>query len=139
MLERKGIEHKVVNLAPGTHAAAVRALGFRRGTVPALKLEGRRVQGSRQIARALDEARAEPKLFPNDPEARLAVEEAERWADEVFQDTPRMLTRWLAMNRPEMRVHMATEAGVPAPRLLGRANSDCATSPARSRPTTASG
>ena len=67
MLERKGIEHKVVNLAPGTHAAAVRALGFRRGTVPALKLEGRRVQGSRQIARALDEARAEPKLFPNDP------------------------------------------------------------------------
>ena len=84
------------------------------------------MQGSRQIARALDEARAEPKLFPNDPEARLAVEEAERWADEVFQDTPRMLTRWLAMNRPEMRVHMATEAGVPAPRLLGRANTPIA-------------
>ena len=36
MLEHKGIEHKVVNLVPGTHAAVVRALGFRRGTVPAL-------------------------------------------------------------------------------------------------------
>ena len=126
MLERKGIEHKVVNLVPGTHAAAVRALGFRRGTVPALKLEGSRVQGSRQIARALDEAQAEPGLFPADPEARLAVEEAERWGDEVFQDTPRFLTRWLAMNRPEMRVHMATEAGVPAPRLLGPANAPVA-------------
>ena len=126
MLERKGIEHKVVNLVPGTHAAAVRVLGFSQGTVPALKLEGRRVQGSRQIARALDEARAEPKLFPDDPEARLAVEEAERWGDEVFQMTPRMLTRWLAMKRPEMRVHMAIEAGVPAPRLLGPANAPIA-------------
>ena len=37
-----------------------------------------------------------------------------------------MLTRWLAMHRPEMRVHMATEAGVPAPRLLGPANAPIA-------------
>ncbi len=122
MLEHKGIEHKVVNLVPGTHAAVVRALGFRRGTVPALRLEGSRVQGSREIARALEEFRPEPRLFPADPERRLAVEEAERWGNQVFQDTPRLLTRWLALNRPEMRVHMVTEAGVPAPRLMGPAN-----------------
>lgn len=126
MLEHKGIEHKVVNLVPGTHAAAVRALGFRRGTVPALKLDGRRVQGSREISRALEEARLEPRLFPADPEQRAAVEEAERWGDEVFQDTPRFLTRWLTVNSPEMRVHMATEAGVPAPKLVGPANAPIA-------------
>ena len=126
MLERKGIEHRVVNLVPGTHALAVRALGFPGSTVPALKLEGRRVQGSRQIARALDEARPDPALFPADREERFAVEEAERWGDEDFQDRPRMLTRWLAMHRPEMRVHMATEAGVPVPRVLGPANAPIA-------------
>ena len=37
-----------------------------------------------------------------------------------------MLTRWLAMHRPEMRVHMATEAGVPVPRVLGPANAPIA-------------
>jgi hypothetical protein len=42
ILEYKGIEHKVVNLVPGTHAVLLRPLGFRRGTV-ALKLDGWRV------------------------------------------------------------------------------------------------
>lgn len=67
MLEHKGIEHKAVNLVPGAHAAALRLIGFRGGTVPALKLDGRRVQGTRAIARALDEAQPEPSLFPADP------------------------------------------------------------------------
>lgn len=122
MLEHKGIEHKVVNVIPGMHALAVRAAGFPRGTVPALKLEGRRVQGSREIARALEQAKPEPRLFPAEPERLLAVEAAERWGDEEFQDLPRSLTRWLAANRPEMRVHMAAEAGVPVPRLAAPAN-----------------
>lgn len=126
MLEHKGIPHKVVNFVPGTHAVAVRALGFRQGTVPALRLDGEKVQGSLQIARRLDEVKPEPGLFPADPEGRRAVEEAERWGDEVLQATPRSLTRWLAMNRPEMRVHMAAEAGVPAPRLVGPANAPVA-------------
>jgi hypothetical protein len=40
MLEHKRVEHEVVNLVPGTHAAAVRARGFHSGTVPALRLHG---------------------------------------------------------------------------------------------------
>jgi glutathione S-transferase len=115
MLERKGIETKVVNIPPGMHAAALRPLGFRRGTVPALKVDGRRIQGSREISRALDEIQPEPRLFPADPGKRIEVEEAERWGDDVFQSLPRRLTRWLALRKREMRVHMAAEAGLPAP------------------------
>ncbi|HZA59448.1 MAG TPA: glutathione S-transferase N-terminal domain-containing protein, partial [Solirubrobacterales bacterium] len=47
MLEHRGIDHKVVEVIPGTHAVAVRALGFQRGTVPALRLDGRKIQVSR--------------------------------------------------------------------------------------------
>ena len=126
MLERKGIEHKVVNLIPGTHAAALRPLGFRRGTVPALKLNGHRVQGSRAISRALDEVQPEPRLFPADPQDRIKVEEAERWGEDILQHLPRRLTRWLTIRRPEMRVHMARESGVPLPRLAGPLNAPVA-------------
>jgi len=122
MLEHKGIEHKVVNLVPGTHAAVLRPLGFRNGTVPALKLDGRRVQGSRAISRALDEAQPEPTLFPADAQARIRVDQAERWGDDILQPVPRRLVGWITINRPELRIKLAREAGVPAPRLLGRAN-----------------
>ncbi len=119
MLEHKAIEHKVVNLVPGTHAALLRPLGFRRGTVPALRLDGRRVQGSRAIARALERTQPEPPLFPADPQERMRVEEAERWGDEVLQLAPRRLGGWINVRRPELRTKLAREAGVPAPDLVG--------------------
>jgi glutathione S-transferase len=122
MLEHKGIEHRVVNLLPGSHAFAVRALGFRRGTVPALRLDGRRVQGTRAIARALDEAQPEPPLIPADPRARRRVEEAERWGDEVLQRVPRRIGNWVFAHRPDMRTRLAREIGLPAPGLLGPLN-----------------
>jgi glutathione S-transferase len=121
MLEHKGIEHRVVNLVPGTHAALLRPLGFRHGTVPALRLDGRRVQGSRAIARALEVAQPEPPLFPTDPRERIRVEEAERWGDEVLQLAPRRLGGWINVRRPELRIKLAREAGVPASRLVGSA------------------
>ena len=121
MLEHKGIEHKLVNLVPGTHAAVVRTLGFHSGTVPALRLEGRRIQGTRAIARALDEVQPDPPLFPIDPPQRMRVEQAERWGDDVLQPVPRRIGGWVFANRPEMRVRLAREAGLPAPRLLGAA------------------
>ena len=122
MLEHKAIEHRVVNLVPGTHAAAVRVLGFRSGTVPALKLDGRRVQGTRAIARALDEAQPQPPLFPADPLKRLRVEEAELWGDAVLQPVPRRIGNWIFAHRPEMRTRLARETGLPAPRILGPLN-----------------
>ena len=119
MLEHKGIDHQVVSLMPGTHAAAVRARGFRNGTVPALKLDGRRIQGSRQISRALEEAEPEPSLFPAEAEDRIRVEEAELWGDEILQPGPRRIGGWVFANRPEMRSRLAREIGLPVPRLLG--------------------
>ena len=121
MLEYKGIQHRVVNLLPGSHAAAVRALGFRGGTVPALRLDGRRVQGTRDIARALDETQPEPPLFPADPYDRSRVEEAEWWCDDVLQRVPRRVGGWVFAHRGEMRARLVREAGLPAPRLLGQA------------------
>ncbi len=126
MLEYKGIDHQVFDAIPGMHAIVVRAAGFPRGTVPALKLDGERIQGSREISRALERARPEPPLFPADPEQLLAVEDAERWGEQEFQDAPRLLTRWLAGNRPEMRVEMARAAGIPAARVVGPLNAPVA-------------
>jgi glutathione S-transferase len=98
MLERKGIEYRRVDLMPVISKLAVRVLRFPGATVPALKLEGRRIQGSLRIARELDRLRPEPPLFPGDPERRTAVEEAERWGDEVLQGSARRIL-WNAISR----------------------------------------
>jgi glutathione S-transferase len=121
MLEHKGIEHRVVNLVPGIHAAAVRALGFRGGTVPALRLGRHRIQGTRAISRALDGAQPDPPLFPSDPQERIRVEQAEFWGDDVLQPVPRRIGGWVLANRTKMRTRLACEAGLPAARLLGLA------------------
>jgi glutathione S-transferase len=117
MLEHKGLEHRIVWLLPGLWPALLRTRGFRGGTVPAMKMNGRRLQGSRVISRALEEAKPEPTLFPADPETRKQVEDAERWGDEVLQDVPRRIVRWISVHRPESRVMIAREVGIPLPRF----------------------
>lgn len=98
MLEYKAIEYRRIDFAPAVHRVALRGVGFRGRTVPALRLDGRRLQGSREIARALDEVRPEPPLFPSDPDRRRAVEGAEEWGDEVLQQVARRLT-WASLKR----------------------------------------
>ena len=121
MLAYKGIEHRVVDLVPGTQPVALRALRFPGYTVPALAIEGRRIQGSREIARALDELRPQPPLFPGDAEARRRVEDAERWGEQVLQDVPRRLFRWMAANHYPVRRWLAVDAsGVPLGGVLAR-------------------
>jgi len=93
-LQRKGIDYRRLDLVPAVHRPLLRALRFPGITVPALVIDGRRVQGSRTISRALDEIRAEPPLFPADPQARSSVEEAERWGDEDLQAVPRRIAWW---------------------------------------------
>lgn len=92
MLEHKGIETSRTDIPPAASRVLTRAMGFPGTRVPAVKLDGRRVQGTRALARALDELRPDPPLFPADPDLRARVEEAERWGDEVLQEMPRRLS-----------------------------------------------
>jgi glutathione S-transferase len=126
MLERKGLDHKIIWLLPGMWPALLRTRGFRGGTVPAMKIDGRRLQGSTVISRALEELKPEPALFPSDPERRVAVEEAERWGDEVLQNVPRRIVRWLAVHRPETKVLIAKDVGIPLPRFAAWINTPAA-------------
>lgn len=118
MLEHKGIEHRVVDLLAGIHPAQVRARGFRGGTVPALKLDGRRIQGSLEISRALDEVQPQPPLFPADPDRRRAVEQAETWCERELQPAPRVAFRWAARNNRASRRWIAEEEGLPLPAVM---------------------
>ena len=111
MLERKQVPYRTVELLTGMHGMGVRLHGFaghrkpirsvegkvgpmlgfmdRMGTVPALEIDGRKVQTNSEIARYLEESRPEPSLYPADAERRRAVEEAAEWGDEQLQMTAR--------------------------------------------------
>lgn len=122
MLELKGIDHEVKDLLPGFHPPQLRLAGFRGDTVPALKIAGRRLQGSLAISRALDEIQPDPPLFPADPERRHAVEEAEAWGEHEFQPVPRRIFRWCATHSGDLRRWMAKSIGMPAPNLAAAMN-----------------
>jgi glutathione S-transferase len=91
MLAHKGIEAKRIDLPNMASRPMLRAMGFPGATVPAVRIDGRRVQTTRGLARALEEIRPDPPLFPADPVRRGEVEEAERWGDEVLQEVPRRI------------------------------------------------
>jgi glutathione S-transferase len=107
-LEHKGLQYRRVDLIPTIHMTFLRLAGFPAPTVPALRINGRRVQGSLTVARALEELRPEPPLFPRDPEGRRRVEEAERWGEAVLQPIPRRLA-WWAINRERKALRSFTE------------------------------
>src|SRR5262245_12745500 len=90
MLERKGIEYKRIDLPQWFHRPLLRVLRFPGTTVPALVLNGRRLQTTKTIARALDEVRPEPRLVPDDPR----VAEIEAWCDGDFQQMGRWIVYW---------------------------------------------
>lgn len=117
MLQHKGIRHDTIEFLSGTHRLLLRLAGFRGGTVPALRVDGRRIQGSLAISRFLDEWKPEPPLFPRERGPRLEVEEAEAWGAGVLQDVPRRLTRWALVREPEVRRLLARQNGLPWPRL----------------------
>jgi glutathione S-transferase len=94
MLEHKGIPYKRTDLLPVISKGVLRAVGFPGVTVPALKIEGDKVQGSRQIARELERLQPAPPLFPEDSAQRSAVEEAERFGDEELQHPVRQILWW---------------------------------------------
>lgn len=134
MLERKGIDFKRVDLMPVISKGVLRAVGFRGITVPALKIDGRRVQGSREIARELDRIRPDPPLLPADPDRRALVEQAEAWGDETLQPVARRVL-WNALRRDRspltsysqgarlgIPIGLAVKTGAPLVALSARLN-----------------
>ena len=100
ILRHKGIDYKRRDLPPVISRFVVRRLlRFPGDRVPAMKIDGRKIQGSRPVARELDALRPEPPLFPADPDQRARVEEAEKWGDEVFQEIPRKISWWALKRR----------------------------------------
>lgn len=137
MLEYKGIDTTRKDLPNVVVRPMLRAMGFPGPTVPAVKLEGRKIQTTRALARALDEIVPEPPLFPADPDRRAAVEAAERWGDEALQPIPRRLA-WAALKRdrsgletfmegPIMGIPPKVAAATAAPLIYGSAKINKAT------------
>ncbi len=117
MLEHKGVEYRRVDLVAATHRTIIRVLGFPRKTVPAVKLDGAKIQGTRDIALALDALIPSAPLFPADPDRRRQVEEAEAWGDEVLQPVPRRLI-WNALKHDRSTLETYLEGakiGIPTP------------------------
>jgi glutathione S-transferase len=115
MLEQKGIDYRRIDLVPVVSKGVLRAARFPGNTVPALRINGERVQGSREISRTLDRLLPEPALFPEDPVERGKVEEAERWGDETLQAPARRIL-WNALKRdrgPLESFSQGAKLGVP--------------------------
>ncbi len=121
MLEFKGLRYRYVELLAGAHAPMLRALGFRRGTVPAIKLaDGSRIQGSLAIAHALEQVAPSPSLYPSQPGGRGVVADAERWGEAVLQPIPRRLIRWgLRRHLRQRQWFVAVASPLPVPSLMG--------------------
>jgi glutathione S-transferase len=115
MLDYKGIEYTRTDLLPVVSWVVLKALRFPDVTVPATKIDGRRVQGSREIAHELERIKPEPPLFPSDPDRRAAVEEAERFGDEELQQPIRQiaLRTWRINTAPLASYLEGAKIGMP--------------------------
>jgi len=98
MLEHKEIDYRRIDLMPVVSRGVLKLLRFPGITIPSLRIDGRRITGSREISKALDEIKPAPPLFPSDPAERVQVEDAERWGDEIPQDGVRRIL-WNAIKR----------------------------------------
>jgi glutathione S-transferase len=113
-LELKGVPFKRVELLISTQPVVMKRL-FGGRTVPGLRFEdGEKVQGSRAILRALERRVPEPPLYDG-PAGATAIDEAERWGDEVFQPIPRRLL-WAAFGVYPRAMH-AFQEGQRSPKL----------------------
>jgi glutathione S-transferase len=126
MLELKGVEFDAVEVMPGMQRIHLRLAGFRHGTVPALKLDGQRVQGSIEISRALDQLRPDPPIFPVDDQQRARVEDAERWGEQELQPVPRRVIRWGIVHDMGLRRWLAEQSHLPMPAVAARTSGPAA-------------
>jgi glutathione S-transferase len=121
-LELTGIGFEAHDLLPGLHGTIVRAMGFPGWTVPALVLDGRKVQGTRAIVRELHRRAPDAGLFGPDAAHRRAVEAAERFGHDELQPIARRVFRWAGAHDNAIRTWMARHViGAPLPRVTGYA------------------
>jgi glutathione S-transferase len=113
-LQLKGLPYRVWEWPPPVHTV-VQTLLFGKRTVPALTIGQERVQGSRTIMHRLDQLAPEPLLYPADPALRAAVEEADRWGDEEFQQDARDLVWAGAVHRPDALIGYSEGSRIPLP------------------------
>ena len=109
-LELKGVPFKRVELPAGSQPLVMKAR-FGGRTVPGIKFDdGTKVQGSTKILRELERRVPEPALYGSP-----AIEEAERWGDEVLQPLTRRIL-WMALTHHTDAMYDFQE-GQKAPKL----------------------
>jgi glutathione S-transferase len=112
--EIKGLPLKRVELPISMQPVIMKPL-FGDRTVPGVRFEdGEKVQGSRAILRALEQRVASPPLYDG-PAGAAAIEEAERWGNDVFQSVPRRML-WAAFTVYPRAMHGFQE-GARSPKL----------------------
>ena len=121
-LELTDIPFEPHDLFPGLHGVVVRAKRFPAWTVPALEIDGRKVQGTLAIAREIHRLAPEAGLFPEHPKWRRQVERAERFGHDELQPIARRVFRWAGARDNAVRAWMARYVvGAPMPTLAGYA------------------
>jgi glutathione S-transferase len=102
-LELKDVPFRRVEIPAAMQPLVMKPL-FGGRTVPGIRFEdGEKVQGSRAILRALERRVPAPPLYDGAAGA-AAIEEAERWGDEIFQPVPRSLL-WTAFGAHPRAMH----------------------------------
>jgi glutathione S-transferase len=121
-LEFAQIEFGAHDLFPGLHGIVVRVRGFTGWTVPALQIDGRKLQGTLAIVRELDRLAPHAGLFPRDRARRRAVEAAERFGHDQLQPLARRVFRFAGARDNAVRAWMARYViGAPVPTIAGYA------------------
>ena len=105
-LRVKGLSYRLVDLQFGLSQIS-QTVRFGRRTVPAMTVGDQKVSGSRLILRTLDGLVPEPALVPADAARRAAVDEADRWGDEVLQHE----VRWIAVDAVRREPSVAASYG----------------------------
>jgi len=119
-LALKSIDYDRVDLLPLSQTL-IGPLRYGGSTVPGLRLDGKKLVGSRPIMRRLDELAPEPPLLPSPEDPSYAqVLEAERWGDEVFQIVPRQILDVAFLRRSDAMESYAGDAKLPLPRAMMR-------------------
>lgn len=113
----KGLEYKVVDLAPPSQPIAM-SLMFGARTVPAMKIYGepggtQKVQTTLKCLRALESLAPEPAFYPAGGEERQRVLAAELWGAGEFQDLARRVV-WAAL-RKKRDAMLSFDANLPLP------------------------